>query len=231
MSRSASRFARALAAAASPGVVAVILGGCNAPGMEAYDGDTKFHAQVEQKTAVLFLEPAANGAVRGDDRPRIDEFAKDFRDRNAGPIGIAIGAAGKSDPAAAAFANNIRDSLSAQGIPASAVTVTMHPEWSAGAAHRATVMFPIYVADLPDCGMTNQNLEMNNYNQDWGNLGCATSRNIALMAVNPEDLERMQPPSGRYGTRGQDILTKYGLAQVISSPQEAQPTSTSSVGP
>jgi pilus assembly protein CpaD len=231
MSRSASHFARILAAAASLGVVAAILGGCNAPGLEAYDANVKFHAGVEQKTAVLFLEPAANGAVRGDDRPRIDEFAKDFRDRNAGPIGIAIGAAGKFDPAADAFANNIRASLAAQGIPASAVTVTMHPEWSAGAAHRATVMFPIYVADVPDCGMTNQYLENNNYNQDWGNLGCATERNIALMAVNPEDLEKMQPPSGRYGTRSQDIITKYGVAQVISSPQEAQPTSTSSVGP
>jgi pilus assembly protein CpaD len=230
MSRSASRFARTSVAAALLGVAVAILGGCNAPSLESYDPDTKFKPEVEKKTAVLFLDPAPNGAVSGDDRTRIDEFAKDFRDRNAGPIGIAVGAAGKSDPAAAAFANNVRNSLMAQGIPVAAITVTMHPEWSAGAAHRATVMFPIYVANVPDCGMTNQYLEINNYNQDWGNLGCATQRDIALMAVNPEDLEQMQPPSGRYGVRGQDVVTKYGLAQAISSPQEAQPTSTSQVG-
>src|SRR5262249_18867311 len=123
MSRSASRtawitgtslggrVARTLATVASLGVAASILGGCKAPALDAYDPNVKFHAGVQQKTAVLFLEPAENGAVRGEDRPRIDEFAKDFRDRNAGPIGIAIGAAGKFDPAAAAFANNVRDSL------------------------------------------------------------------------------------------------------------------------
>src|SRR5262249_33722297 len=150
---------------------AVTLGACNSPDLSAYDPHVKFGAEVEKKTAVLFLEPAGNGAVQGQDRPRIDEFAKDFRDRNAGPIGIAVGATSKSDPDAIAFADHIRASLAAQGIPAQAVDVTLHPEWSSGAAHRATVMFPIWVADVPDCGMTNQYLEVNFYNQNWGNLG------------------------------------------------------------
>jgi pilus assembly protein CpaD len=208
---------------------ALALGACNAPDMTSYDPHAKFGAEVLQKTAVLFLEPAVNGAVQGEDRPRIDEFGKDFRDRNAGPIGIAVGATSKADPAAVAFAGHIRDALSAQGIPASSVNVTLHPEWSAGAAHRATVMFPIWVAEVPDCGMTNEYMEVNGYNQDWGNLGCSTERNTALMAVNPLDLEQMQPPSGRWGTRSNDVVIKYGAAQTISSPQEAAPTSTSNV--
>jgi len=221
---SASRW---LVPAALLGVLA--LGACNAPDMTAYDPHAKFGAEVVQKTAVLFLEPAVNGAVQNEDRPRVDEFGKDFRDRNAGPIGIAIGATAQNDPAAIAFAGHIRDALVAQGIPASSVNVTLHPEWSAGAAHRATVMFPIWVAEVPDCGMTNEYMEVNFYNQNWGNLGCANERNVALMVVNPRDLEQMQPPSGRWGTRGNDILIKYGSAQTISSPQEAAPTSTSSV--
>ena len=209
-------------------LLAALLGGCNAPDLTAYDTHAKFGADVVQKTAVLFLEPAANGAVQGDDRPRIDEFARGFRDRNAGPIGIGIGATSKTDTAAVAFAGHIRDALAAQGIPAAAVTVTLHPEWSAGATHRATVMFPIYVAEAPDCGMTNQYMESNHYNQNWGNLGCSTERNVALMVVNPLDLEQMQPPSGRWGDRSFDILTKYSSGQVIASPVEAQPGSTTS---
>ncbi|HVO01911.1 MAG TPA: CpaD family pilus assembly lipoprotein [Candidatus Cybelea sp.] len=220
---------RQLIPAALLGAVALTLVGCNAPDLASYDPHAKFAAQVSQKTAVLFLEPAGNGAVQGADRQRIDEFAKDFRDRNAGPIGIAVGATSKTDPAAVAFANNIRASLAAQGIPAAAVDVTLHPEWSAGAAHRATVMFPIWVAEVPDCGMTNEYLEVNFYNQDWGNLGCATERNTALMAVNPLDLQQMQPPSGRYGERSFDVVTKYDTATIISSPQEAEPTKTSNV--
>ena len=208
---------------------ALALGACNAPDMTAYDPHAKFGAEVMQKTAVLFLEPAANGAVQNDDRPRIDEYGKDFRDRNAGPIGIAVGATSQTDPAAVAFAGHIRDALGAQGIPASSVNVTLHPEWSSGAAHRATVMFPIWIAEVPDCGLTNEYMEVNFYNQNWGNLGCSTERNVALMVVNPLDLEQMQPPSGRWGTRSNDILIKYGAAQAISSPQEAAPTSTSSV--
>ena len=210
-------------------LLAAMLGACNAPDLASYDPHVKFGADVVQKTAVLFLDPAPTGAVLNDDRPRLAEFAKDFRDRNAGPIGIAVGATSAVDPAAVAFAGHIRDAFAAQGIPASAVNVTLHPEWSSGAAHRATVMFPIYVAEVPDCGMTNEYMEINFYNQNWGNLGCANERNVALMVVNPRDLEQMQPPSGRWGTRSNDILIKYGAAQAISSPQEAAPTSTSSV--
>jgi pilus assembly protein CpaD len=210
------------------GLGALTLAACNPPGMESYDPHAKFAADVKKKTAVMFLEPAANGAVRGDDRSRISEFATDFRDRNAGPIGIAVGATGKSDPAAIAFAAHIRDSLAAQGIPAEAVEVTLHPEWSAGAAHRATLMFPVWVAEVPDCGLTNEYPEMNAYNQNWGNLGCTTERNTALMAVNPLDLQQMQPPSGRWGLRSTDVVTKYGNATTIASPVETNPTTTTS---
>jgi pilus assembly protein CpaD len=224
MKTSASRNVLALALAGG----ALALAGCNPPDLASYDPHVKFQAEVQKKTAVMFLEPAANGAVRGEDRQRMSEFSQDFRDRNAGPIGIAVGATSKVDPAAIAFANNIRESLGAQGIPAAVVEVTLHPEWSAGAAHRATVMFPIWVADIPDCGMTNEYMEVNFYNQNWGNLGCATERNTALMAVNPQDLQQMQPPSGRWGLRSTDVVTKYGNATNIASPVETNPTSTTS---
>jgi pilus assembly protein CpaD len=207
-------------------LLAAVLGACNSPDLASYDTHVKFGADVVQKTAVLFLEPAPNGAVHNDDRPRLSEFAKDFRDRNAGPIGIAVGATSATDPAAVAFASHIRDAFAAQGIPAAAVNVTLHPEWSSGAAHRATVMFPIYVAEVPDCGMTNENVEVNFYNQNMGNLGCATERNVGLMAVNPLDLQQMQPPSGRWGQRSYDVVTKYASGQVIASPIETEPTST-----
>jgi type IV pilus biogenesis protein CpaD/CtpE len=72
-------------------------------------------------------------------------------------------------------------------------------------------------------------MEMDSYNQDWGNLGCSTDRNTALMAVNPLDLQQMQPPSGRWGLRSTDAVTKYGNATTIASPQEAEPTNTSAV--
>jgi pilus assembly protein CpaD len=219
---------RTLASAALLGIAAATLGACNAPGLEAYDPHAKFAADVTQKTAVMFVEPAQNGGVDSQDRPRLEEFSKDFRDRNAGPIGIAVGATSQSDPAAVAFANNIRDALGSHGIPASAVTVTLHPEWSAGAAHRATIMFPIWVADAPECGMTNEYMEINFYNQNWGNLGCATERNTALMAVNPLDLQQMQPPSGRWGNRSTDVVVKYSTAQPIASPNETTPTNTTS---
>jgi pilus assembly protein CpaD len=207
-------------------LLAALLGACNAPDLTAYDPHAKFGADVVEKTAVLFLEPAANGAVRSEDRPRLAEYAKDFRDRNAGPIGVAVGATSPTDPAAVAFAGHIRDAFAAQGIPGAAVNVTLHPEWSSGAAHRATVMFPIYVAEVPDCGMTNQYPEINFYNQNMGDFGCSTERNVALMAVNPLDLQQMQPPSGRWGQRGYDIVTKYSNGSVIASPLEAAPSST-----
>jgi hypothetical protein len=48
------------------------------------------------------------------------------------------------------------------------------------------------------------------------------------MAVNPLDLQQMQPPSGRWAQRSYDVVTKYATGQVIASPIEAEPGSTTS---
>jgi len=44
-------------------LLAAMLGACNAPDLASYDTHAKFGADVVEKTAVLFLDPAATGML------------------------------------------------------------------------------------------------------------------------------------------------------------------------
>lgn len=206
--------------------VVLLLVGCNSPDLTSYDPHLKYPLSAEKKTAVLIAEPGPDGAVRPEDQGRFNEMAGDFRDRAAGPIEIVVGAKSSTDPVAQAFARNIRDSLTARGVPGSVVQITYATGGIAAAANRATVSFPLYVAVVPDCGISNEQPDFNYYNDNSPNFGCAIQRNIGLMAVNPLDLEQMQPPSGRMGTRSADIVNKYGQGIPVPSAQDLPTTAT-----
>ena len=202
----------------------VLLAACNAPDLTSYDVHEKYPLTAEQKTAVLIAEPGPDGSIQPADRQRFGEMATDFRDRSAGPIDIIVGAKGPADPVAQAFARNIRDALTAQGVPGASVQISYATGGASAAANRATVSLPIYVAVVPDCGMSNTQPDIDYYNANSDNFGCAMQRNIGLMAVNPLDLQQMQPSTGRWGTRGHDILNRYGTGQAVPSANDL-PTS------
>jgi pilus assembly protein CpaD len=195
----------------------LLLVACNSPDLTAYDPHKKYPLTAERKMAVLIAEPGPDGTIQPADRQRFGELAMDFRDRAAGPIEIVIGAKGPSDPVAQAFARNIYDSLMAQGVPSSVVQIAYSTGSAASNANRATVSFPLYVAVVPECGMSNDQPEVDYYNKNSDNFGCAIQRNIGLMAVNPLDLQQMQPSTGRWGTRGGDVVNKYGQGATIPS--------------
>ena len=100
--------------------------------------------------AVLIAEPGPDGTIMPFDQGRIAEMAADFRDRAAGPVEIVVGAKGGTDPVALAFARNLRDSLAAQGVPGGVVQIAYATGGAAATSNRATVSFPIYVANVPD---------------------------------------------------------------------------------
>jgi pilus assembly protein CpaD len=202
----------------------LLLAACNAPDLTAYDVHKKYPLTVEQKMAVLIAEPGPDGTIQPADRARFGELAVDYRDRAAGPIDIVVGAKGPADPVAQAFARNIRDALTAEGVPGSFVQIAFSTGGAASGANRATVTLPLYVAVVPDCGMSNTQPDVDYFNANSDNFGCAMQRNIGLMAVNPLDLQQMQPSTGRWGTRGHDIINKYGQGQAVPSANDL-PTS------
>lgn len=206
----------------------LLLMACNSPDLTAYDPHEKFPLSAERKMAVLIAEPGPDGTIQPADRARFGELAMDFRDRAAGPIEIVVGAKSSSDPVAQAFARNIRDSLTAQGVPGSVVQIAYSTGGAAAGANRATVSLPLYVAVVPDCGMSNSQPEINYYNENSDNFGCALQRNVGLMAVNPLDLQQMQPSTGRWGARGSDIVNKYGQGTPVPSANDLPTSATQS---
>lgn len=214
--------------AAIAGSAVLLLVGCNSPDMTAYNSHLKYPLTVDRKMAVLIAEPGPDGTILPFDQARIGEMAADFRDRAAGPVEIVVGAKGGTDPVALAFARNLRDSLTAQGVPGGVVQIAYATGGAAAASNRATVSFPIYVANVPDCGMSNNQPDVGYYNANSDNFGCAMQRNIGLMVVNPLDLQQMQPSTGRWGTRSSDIVTKYGQGKPIPGAPDVSTDSTQS---
>ena len=205
----------------------LLLIGCNSPDLTSYDERLKFPLSAERKMAVLIAEPGPDGMLQPEDQVRFGEMARDFRDRGAGPIEIVVGAKGSADPIAQAFAWSIHNSLTAQGVPNSALQVAYATGGGAAAANRATVTFPIYVAVVPDCGISNMQPEaLDFYNAHTDNYGCAIQRNIGLMAVNPLDLQQMQPATGRWGPRSSDIVNKYGQGVSVPSAKDVVTSTT-----
>lgn len=93
------------------------------------------------------------------------------------------------------------------------------------------VAAPVWQAVAPDCGHWDEEMTNDQANQNTWNFGCAVSRNIGLMVVDPADLVRARTESGRSGARAADVLEKYGKGAATSSAAEAGASGTlSSVG-
>lgn len=79
---------------------------------------------------------------------------------------------------------------------------------NAAAGTPIRVSFPIYTAEIPECGKSWENLARPT-NEQQANFGCAVSANIAAMVSNPNDLVNPKPDGSPDASRRQVVLEKY----------------------
>ncbi|WP_156521055.1 CpaD family pilus assembly protein [Magnetospirillum moscoviense] len=155
-----------------------------------------------------------------DDARRLSAFAADYLRRGAGPLELAVVAAGEDDPQARDSAEKLAQELMARGVRAAEIKARLVWDSKPGDTGMAVLSYPHHVAKAPECGSWTNPLNWNNGNRNTDNFGCAVQRNIALMAADPRDLESARPVSGRDGERAADILGKYQKGQTIAAPKE-----------
>ncbi|TDQ78950.1 pilus biogenesis lipoprotein CpaD [Dongia mobilis] len=195
-----------------------------------YDYRERYPIKVEERTALLILDPGPGGSVMSQDLGAIDEFSLDYGKRAAGTITVEIGANSRTDPLATNFGRQIVDILGARGIPRSHITFKYDTDPAAAKYGRAIMQFPIYVAIAHECGTFKDQPGFTPLNENTGGFGCANQRNLAAMVVNPRDLIDMQSPTGRLAARSDVVVGKYiaGVKIGAGPPGEAPALSTQS---
>lgn len=202
------------------GLVGAGLTACEA-NMPDHDYSLQHPVKVETRTALLILEPAPGGRVKPVDLPAIKEFSRDFGNKAAGGIVIRIGATTAADPLAQAFASDIMQVLSSQGVPATAIQFSYSTDPESAKYGRAVMEFPIYVALADECGTWKDRVEFTPLNENTYNYGCAMQRNIAAMVVNPRDLVDAAESTGRLAARADNVVGKYIVGSKIGASDES----------
>jgi len=119
----------------------------------------------------------------------------------------------------------VGEALASAGVSAADIQVRGY-DAAAGAPIKVT--FPIYEAQIPQCGAEWENLARAP-NRVPDNFGCAMAANIAAMAANPADLTYARPAQPIDATRRENVLDRYRQGAPTSSAKEAS-SSTGAAG-
>ena len=204
------------------------LAACEAPRMADFDPHHRFQNKVAKRHAMASVSPGQDGqSLTPADRAVIADLAREHLRRGAGSIQVRISSGGAVE-STRGFADRIAFAFSEYGIGPADLDIRLVEGTGTIVADIRT---PIWVADVPECGVWPERIGSDYQNQNTANFGCAVTRNIGLMVGNPADLERARAASARSGARADDVLTKYGEGKpTASKTEEYKPPTLSTVG-
>ncbi|MBF0250030.1 MAG: CpaD family pilus assembly protein [Alphaproteobacteria bacterium] len=178
------------------GLGAALLTGCAEPKPEGYDYRETHPIQVARERVTLSIElPDEGTRLNTTDAGRFRAFLRDFAGRGQGQVTV------EAQDLEAAYAvltqNGFRES-----------ELTMIGETTV-ATPIVVLSFTAAKAVAPECGDWSGNATFTPGNKPHGNYGCATQRNKALMAADPDDFLRAKPMSGGGAASSDAAIGKY----------------------
>jgi len=192
---------------------------CGTTDIERYDPAIRFPMKVERKIAHLEIAAPSQDGISPDDQANIYSFLQAFADQGEAPIDVTVESGSVADLGARKKAQIVAGWLQSAGVPPESIRLYVS---SGGSGGRVSLAFPIYVAQLPECGHWDYSAEKDPYNTNTDNFGCSVQRNIAAMAVDPRDLYRSRAATPRYGSRSWDIVTNYEKGDPIPGANDLQ---------
>jgi pilus assembly protein CpaD len=195
---------------------AVALYGCGGLGganLADHDYRLRFPVTVDERLAVLDLKSLET------DGDRLTTFANDFLKRGMGRVGVLVTGESETDESAITLAHEIGVALMRRGLAERDFELRLLAEPTAE-QRRAVLHFAFHVAKVPECGEWKAHFTADYSNAPTYNFGCATQRNVGLMAANPRDLIEPREGRGRDGARAIDIVDKYRRGVAIAGARE-----------
>ena len=163
-------------------------------------------------------------------KANIQAFAGKFLDSGAAVIAIVAPSGSPNETPATYASYQIRDVLTASGVPPKAVDMRVYKAGSGENAAPVRIAFARIAAKSAPCGPWPDQATNNGDNRNYHNFGCATQQNLAAVVANPLDLlypRGMTPPDA---ARRATVLQKYEAGEVYQSDYSRESAATIAEG-
>lgn len=190
-------ISRSRAALGATVLASLLLAGCNSQSigqnnsqLALTDYSLRHPIVVTEQPEILDLPVGAhmrslNGTLKG----TISQFGSEARKKGNGRVEILVPSGSRNEAAVHAIIPQIRNSLKAGGLSATAITTRSYSVGDTSADAPIRLSYPRIQATAGKCGNWNGDIGNSmNRNIDYENFGCATQSNLAAMVENPSDL-------------------------------------------
>jgi pilus assembly protein CpaD len=200
----AKRLSRLMRPALAAAALLPLLAACNVVDRKEIVGSipedyrTRHPIVLEEGLATLDLPVAIDQAVLSKPvRGTVLGFGKGFTESGAKMVAIITPSGSPNQAAAAAAGSQIRQLFLSQGIPASAIDTRLYAAGPREASAAVRIAYSRVTAKTTPCGIWSDQTARHTENRNYGQFGCATQQNLAVMVDNPMDLvapREMEPP-------------------------------------
>ena len=202
-------------------IISAALGGCWSGGevvtASVPDDYRQRHpiAVQEANHSIVVFVGAGRGGLSSPQRSDVVGFGQNWVREGTGGVVVDVPVNTPNARAAASAAREIRHTLSAAGVPSSAIRINHYTPDDPDRFATVRLSYPKISAVAGPCGLWPADLGPSidnpayNENKPYYNFGCATQRNLAAMVDNPADLEQPRPESPAYTMRRTTSFDKY----------------------
>lgn len=163
-------------------------------------------------------------------KANVQAFAQKFLESGSAVIAIVAPSGSANETPATYVSYQIRDVLTASGVPPKAVDMRVYKAGSGENAAPVRLAFARIAAKSAPCGPWPDQSADNGDNRNYHNFGCATQQNLAAIVANPLDLlypRGMTPPDA---ARRATVLQKYEAGEPYQSNYSREPATTVAQG-
>jgi len=181
----------------------------------------------EGNHSIVVFVGAGRGGLSGLQRTDVAGFGQSWVREATGGVVVDVPVNTPNARAAASAASEIRHTLSAAGVPSSAIRINHYTPDDPERFATVRLSYPKISAVAGPCGLWPADLGPSidnpgyNENKPYYNFGCATQRNLAAMVDNPADLEQPRPETPPYTMRRTTSFEKYrkGVSTATNYPE------------
>ncbi|KAE8238248.1 MAG: CpaD family pilus assembly protein [Allorhizobium sp.] len=137
-------------------------------------------------------------------------FAADYLSASTGTIQVMIPHGSPNSGAASAMRKQIRQVLTARGVPSNRIIETSYQAEATSNAAPVRISYVAITAMTNPCGEWPEDLQNNTFsNKNYHNFGCATQSNLAAQIANPMDLVTPRDMAPIDATRRSTVIGLY----------------------
>ena len=181
----------------------------------------------EANHSIVVFVGAGRGGLSPPQRADVVGFGQNWVREGTGGVIVDVPVNTPNARAAASAAREIRHTLTASGVPSSAIRLNHYSPDDPERFATVRLSYPKIAAVAGPCGLWPADLGPSidnpryNENKPYYNFGCATQRNLASMVANPADLEQPRPESPTYTARRTQSYDKFrkGLSTATVYPE------------